>query len=100
MKEYDNGKTIFANGIFDLLHPGHIELLKFAKSLGGKFMGGGKFLRPTTNFQKIKKRQKPQKKKKKKRKVLLKILVFFEGGEEGSKFTPPINFPPNDLANF
>ncbi len=33
-------KVVFTNGIFDLLHPGHIYLLKCAKSLGGKLIVG------------------------------------------------------------
>ena len=27
-------KIIFVNGCFDVLHPGHIQLFKYAKSLG------------------------------------------------------------------
>ncbi len=33
-------KVVFTNGIFDLLHPGHIHLLKCAKALGGKLIVG------------------------------------------------------------
>ena len=34
-----NLKTIFTNGCFDILHRGHIELLRFCKSLGTVVVG-------------------------------------------------------------
>ena len=33
-------KIVFTNGCFDLLHPGHIELLKFSKNLGDYLVVG------------------------------------------------------------
>ncbi len=33
-------KLIFTNGCFDVIHRGHIEILKYCKSLGGKVVVG------------------------------------------------------------
>lgn len=33
-------KIIFTNGCFDILHVGHVQLLKFAKSLGDRLIVG------------------------------------------------------------
>lgn len=33
-------KTVFTNGCFDIIHTGHVELLKYAKSLGSELIVG------------------------------------------------------------
>lgn len=39
-KEHGKEKVVFTNGVFDILHPGHIQFLRFSKSLGGKLVIG------------------------------------------------------------
>jgi D-beta-D-heptose 7-phosphate kinase/D-beta-D-heptose 1-phosphate adenosyltransferase len=34
------GKIVFTNGVFDILHQGHIQLLKWAKNLGDRLIVG------------------------------------------------------------
>ena len=39
-KKKKKAKVVFTNGCFDILHPGHIAVLEFAKSLGDKLVVG------------------------------------------------------------
>ncbi len=35
-----SGKVVFTNGVFDLLHPGHVDLLTAARALGDALIVG------------------------------------------------------------
>jgi D-beta-D-heptose 7-phosphate kinase / D-beta-D-heptose 1-phosphate adenosyltransferase len=73
--------TIFTNGVFDILHSGHLKLLKFSKKLGKKLIVGlnsdksTKILKGADRpFNSVKKRIKNLKKTK----LINKIFVFKE----------------------
>lgn len=38
MDTVSNSKTIFTNGCYDILHPGHIKLIQYAASLGDRLI--------------------------------------------------------------
>lgn len=40
LAERKGGKVVFTNGVFDLLHPGHVELLETARSQGDLLVVG------------------------------------------------------------
>ena len=40
LKILKNKKIVFTNGVFDIIHPGHIELLEFAKESGDYLIVG------------------------------------------------------------
>ncbi|MEO8880937.1 MAG: D-glycero-beta-D-manno-heptose 1-phosphate adenylyltransferase [Gemmatimonadaceae bacterium] len=39
-REAESGLLVFTNGVFDLLHPGHIDLLTVARTLGDRLIVG------------------------------------------------------------
>ena len=39
-RQAQEGPVVFTNGVFDLLHPGHIELLELARSEGNRLIVG------------------------------------------------------------
>jgi D-beta-D-heptose 7-phosphate kinase/D-beta-D-heptose 1-phosphate adenosyltransferase len=40
LAKHSQDKVVFTNGVFDLLHPGHIQLLQFARSQGDLLVVG------------------------------------------------------------
>ena len=68
-------KIIFTNGVFDILHSGHIELLKFAKSLGKKLIVG---INSDKSVKVIKGKNRPINNQEDRKKILLQLDVIDE----------------------
>ena len=68
-------KIIFTNGVFDILHSGHIELLKFAKSLGKRLIVG---INSDKSVKIIKGKNRPINNQDDRKKILLQLEVIDE----------------------
>ena len=67
-------KTVFTNGCFDILHRGHVELLRFCKSLGDYVIVG---LNSDESVKRLKGDHRPINSQED-RKILLESLVFVD----------------------
>ena len=68
-------KIIFTNGVFDILHSGHVELLKFAKSLGKRLIVG---INSDKSVKTIKGKNRPINNQEDRKKILLQLEVVDE----------------------
>lgn len=70
-----NDKIIFLNGVFDIIHQGHISLLKFAKSLGGKVIVA---INSDKSVKKIKGNDRPYQNQELRRNILIQLKTVDE----------------------
>ena len=68
-------KIIFTSGVFDILHSGHVELLKFAKSLGKRLIVG---INSDKSVKTIKGKNRPINHQEDRKKILLQLEVIDE----------------------
>ena len=73
-KNLHNKKIVFTNGCFDILHTGHIKLLKEAKSLGDILIVG---LNTDYSIKKLKGDKRPIKNEKTRR-IILESIKFVD----------------------
>ena len=74
-KKEKNKKIVFTSGVFDILHTGHIELLKFSKTLGNKLVVG---INSDLSVKKIKGKSRPINKQKDRKEILDELLSVDE----------------------
>ena len=74
LNKKSNG-IVFTNGVFDILHTGHIELLNFAKSLGKKLVVG---INSDSSVRAIKGENRPVNKQEDRKRILESLIAVDE----------------------